>query len=205
MMQRTVVSAFAAATLGLSGCGGTESTEPTALINLTEAQVADMMEALAAVSDVAGEIGFGKATAGSMAAIIAAATITTDETEPCPAGGNQRMQGTVTFNDDFSQLSMAVTQTPQSCAAVSGSGTTWTFTGAPNIVSNLQMSTNESTGVFTLSGTQIGALEVSSTAGSGRCPINITMNLSGSLLGTVSGSVTGTVCGQTFNETIDET
>ena len=198
MRNRTIVAMLAAA-LTLSACGDT--TAPVKDIELTDAQVSDMMDALSAIG--AFDTGIMRTSAYRAGTPTALLTSPVDETVNCPNGGSTRTQGSVTMNDAMTQISAAVTQSYSACKATSSSNTVWTFNGAPNIKVNFSMTFNEATGAYTMTGTEVGALDISSTAGSGRCNINVSMSFSGNdNTGAHSGSVTGSVCGHTVNETM---
>lgn len=199
MKSRTIAVALAAA-LTLSACS--DSTAPAA-IQLTDAQAEDMMDALAAVGALA-------ATSRQTAeyrqnATTQPFTLTIDETEPCPNGGTHRVQGTFTGNDAGTQASASITQGYTGCKATSGSGTLWTFDGAPNVKFDFNMTTDPTTGQFSLNGTQKGAIDVSSSAGSGRCAIDLTFSASGNeQTGAATATVSGLVCGRTITMTVTE-
>lgn len=138
MKTKSVVTLLSA--ISLAACGG--GTEPK-VIQFTQAQVEDMMDALATLGTFDTGPGFARASALSNADVLAAFTTTLDETEPCPAGGTQRLQGTVTGDDAGTQITGQITQTFQACRATGSSGKTWTFNGAPSLVANFSMSFNE--------------------------------------------------------------
>lgn len=193
--------ALLAAVLTLAACGG--GTEPTKQLDLTEAQAEDMMDALSAVGAFSGMY---RQTAGYGAGRTALVTVTVDDTTPCPNGGTLRTQGTFNSDDAGSSFSANVTQSYAGCKATSSSGTLWTFNGAPNIATTFTMSFSESTGAYSMNGTQKGALDVASSVGSGRCNIDLTYTASGNdTTGQYTASISGTVCGRTISVTVSET
>lgn len=199
-MRHTFAVAVLTAALTLSACK--DSSGPAAL-SLTEAQAEDMMEALASV---------GAATSLSQRAAeyrqgptVQLATITLDESQPCPGGGTNRTQGTVTSNDAGTQLSASLTQSYSACKATSPNGVLWTFNGAPNLKFDFSMSVNETTANYTMNGTQKGAIDAASSIGSGRCVIDLTFTASGNLqTSTGTATVSGTMCGRTISMTVTE-
>lgn len=198
MTKRTIVAALAAV-LTLSACG--DSTAPAA-IQLTDAQAEDLMEALALVG---GATAFSQQAAEYRASATQLLTMTVDQTDACPNGGTYRMQGTFTGNDAGTSATAAITQSYNACKAMSSNDVLWTFNGAPNIVINFTMTSNPTTGAFTMNGTQKGAIDASSSVGSGRCAIDLTYSMQGNdNTGAMNMSVTGSVCGRTITVTISD-
>ena len=193
------------ATVALTACGE-NAPDP---IQLSEAQALDMMDALAATGamDVGTELSVAKAPEANVEAamniVAMAVTSTINATAPCPNGGTAGVNGTGTINDDETQITAQVTQTFSNCRSTSSEGTVWMFNGAPSIVTNLSMTSNPSTGAFTLNLSQTGALDVTGPDASGRCVINFTINATGNE-NDDSGSITvsGSVCGVTFEQTV---
>lgn len=193
----------------LTACGDNDP----ALISLTEAQAEDLMDALASAGAFDPSTGMSVASAAraSNAAIVAQAvfTSTVEASAPCPDGGTAGIKGSVTLNDNASPtvtMTMSVAQTFSGCKSTSTEGNLWTFNGAPNIASNFSMTINETTGIFSMTGTQKGALDVTGPDGSGRCHIDVSFNFSGNdQTGTFSGSLNGTVCGVSVSQTLDLT
>lgn len=187
--------ALAAFTLA---CG--DSTAPS--VNLSEAEVGDMLEAMSAVSYIGAGPGTGLFV--HRAGQTANATYTVSETVECPNGGSATMNGTATDDPDAGTFTAQITQGFSGCAAPSSGGRVWTFDGDPNITTNLSGSQNLSTGAFTLSATQTGAVKFASNLGAGRCAIDITLTLTGNET-SVSATVSGTACGRTIQRSISVT
>ena len=166
----------------VAACG--DSTAPK--INLTEEQVMDMLEAMAAVNSVG--------ALGAQAAII-----TVSETVSCPNGGSTSVNGSVNDNNGSNTATIQATQGFSNCAATSDAGRVWTFNGS--ITTNFSVTVNQDTEEFSMTGTQVGGINASSDLGSGGCEINITMTLTSSAAG-FSGSISGTACGHTIQQTI---
>ena len=195
------------AAVALTACGDGNAPDP---IQLTEAQAEDMLDALSAAGAFETELSVASAArtanATALALVAAAITNTVDASAPCPDGGTAGIKGTATANDDFSVISANVTQTFSNCKSTSSAGTLWTFNGAPSIVSTMSMTTNQSTGAFTLAMTQRGALDVVGPDASGRCVIDLTLDASGNdIAGTGTITISGTVCGVTITQTVTTT
>lgn len=209
MTKRILAAAFAAFALTLSACGGDSKTPLGPTIELTEEQSDDMMDALSVIGLFdGGTFGFSTSAASMVAALknptIALATVSVDEQYDCPAGGSYRQQGNFTGNDAGTSFSMNLSQTYTSCAGESSTGTVWTFNSAPSITTTLTANMNQSTGAFTITGTNNGAFNVSSSVGSGSCVINLSLSITGNDNSeTFSGSVTGSVCGRSVSQTLD--
>ena len=208
MIIKRVAVLFTA--FALAACGDGNS---PALITLNQAQAEDLMDALASAGafDPGTGLSVAEAARASNAAVVAHAVFTTtvQASGPCPNGGTAGINGSMTLNDNNAPtitMTMEVAQTFSGCRSTSNEGNLWTFNGAPNIASSFSVTTNESTGAFSMTGTQKGALDVTGPEGSGRCPIDVSFNFSGNdQAGTFSGSLTGTVCGVTISQTMDLT
>jgi hypothetical protein len=202
MRTKTLAILFSAFALAACGDNGPDP------IQLTEAQAEDMMDALASAGAFDPGTGLGVVAQMRSAAIAeAVVTSTVQASGPCPDGGTAGINGSVTINDNNAPtvtFTMSVAQTFSGCMSTSTEGNLWTFNGAPNITSTFSMSMNESTGAFTMTGTQKGALDVAGPDGSGRCVIDISLSLTGNdNTGALTGSLTGTVCGVSIETTID--
>lgn len=206
MTNKRIAVLFTA--FALAACGDGKG---PALISLNEAQAEDLMDALANAGafDAGAGLSVASAARASNAAVVAHAVFTTtvSASGPCPNGGTAGVNGSMTMNDNNAPtitMTMEVAQSFSGCRSTSTEGNLWTFNGAPNIASTFSMTMNENTGIFSMNGTQIGALDVTGPDGSGRCPINITFNMSGNdQAGTFSGSINGTVCGVSISQTVD--
>ena len=180
--------AVASLALTFTACG--DSTAPN--LELTEDQVADMMDALT----TAGLAGYG--STGSNFAVV-----TIDRTVDCPEGGSASVNASYDDGSTGTTVTMSITQGFSNCKATSSQGRMWTFNGNPNIVSTFTATSNETTGAFTFSGTQKGGITASSDLGSGACGWDVTYSFSGNdNTGAFSGSVTGTVCGRSVSQSI---
>ena len=197
-MKHTVIAAALAAAMVLSACS--DSTAPAA-IQLTDAQAEDLMEALASVGS---PTGLSRRSAEYRQGLSTQlATITIDESEPCPNGGTRRTQGTFNINDAGTQATADFTHGYTNCQATSPNNVLWTFNGAPNVAFDFSMTFNEATEEYSMSGTQKGAVDASSSLGSGRCVIDLTYSATGNAeAGTVT--VSGSVCGRTISVTVTE-
>lgn len=202
-MSNPFIRSLAAASLAFSlvACGSDDSTGPQ--LDLTDAEVQDMIDALEAIGSF--DVGVSVASAALRNPDVALYTFTMDESEPCPEGGTIRIQGTVSGADDGTSASANLTESFTNCAARSpNSNTLWTFNGAPNIKIMMNSTYNNNTGAYTGNGTVTGALSASSTAGNGNCSFNITMNFQGTN-NSESGSVSGTVCGKPYSDSWNDT
>lgn len=180
--------AVAGLVLALTACSDS-ATAPEA--NLTQAEAAEVLEALSAITGLVG--GDLRADGGATLFDQPAVTESIDESFPCPAGGNARVRGSFTFNESNGSSSVDLRFTYSNCAAEAPSGRTWTFNGDPDVRQRLSGSTNPSTGNFTLTGSQVGAIRFNNGSQSGRCSINLTTRFSDEDL---VYRVYGTVCGQ---------
>ena len=200
-MKRILHSALAATVaLTVTACGDSP-TELGPQIELTQAQTADMISALDALSY---DAGLKIASASIRNRDIALFTSPVDESDSCSEGGTTRAQGTISGADDFSSMTANITQTFNNCAEMSENGNVWTFNGAPNLKMNMSGTMNLSTGSYSANGTMTGALNASSTAGSGSCSINLSFTETGNDSG-YSYTISGTVCGQPYSETESDT
>lgn len=199
MKHKFVVAALAAA-LTLSAC---KDSGAPAMLELTEAQATDMMEALSAVGSSTGF--FHRTAEYRQGPNVQLATITLDQTDPCPNGGTHRMQGTLNMNDAGTQMTANITQGYTGCKSTSPNRVLWTFDGAPNIVFQFTMTMSATSGDYSFTGTQEGAIKAASSLGSGQCAINLAYTGSGNAqTGSGSATVSGTVCGRTINFTMTE-
>jgi len=169
----------------LAACG--DSTGPRA--NLTEEQVSDMLDAMSAVSS------FGSVPGAGMA------VVTVSETVDCPNGGTATASGSVNENQAAGTATVQVTQSFSGCKATSSSGRVWTFDGNPNIVTSMSTTYNQTTGAFSITGTQIGGIRVASDLGSGSCDINLSITFTGDA-DSFSGSINGSACGHTIQQSM---
>jgi hypothetical protein len=184
----------------LAGCSDSTAPDP---IQLTEAQAEDLMAALATIGSPTGlSQRMARYRQGDNTALI---TITVDEQAPCPDGGTYRVQGTLSGNDAGTEATISTTQSYANCKATSDNDVLWTFNGAPNIQTSVTMTSNPTTGAFSLTGTQQGAIDAASTLGTGRCAIDLTYSFTGNEqteTGTIS--VSGSVCGRNVTVTVTE-
>jgi hypothetical protein len=194
LLRRTsvVLAAFTMA------CG-----DSTGLSNLSEEQVGDMLDAMSAVSyegtvPVPGAA-FSRASL-RFAPQTANATVTVSETVDCPNGGSASYNGSVDSDEVAGTMSAEVNQGFNACAAPSSEGRVWTFTG--NVASNLEASSNEAAGTFTMTATQVGAIQASSNLGSGSCAINLTLTMSGTQT-SMSVSLSGSACGRNIQQSFE--
>jgi len=191
LFRRATIAALACA---LAACG--DSTAPEA--NLSTEQINDMMEAMSAT----GAFTFGSATGQAPAN---ASVVTVSETVDCPNGGTYSMSGSANSNDLTGSFTAQFTQTYTACKVTSSSGALWTFSGNPNVVTNISATVNPTNGAFTLTGTQVGGISFSTDGASGTCSINLSMSLSSTIEGTVAVNVSGKVCGKTVEYSYEET
>lgn len=193
-LLRGVSVALTAFTLG---CG--DSTAPS--VTLTEAQVADMLEAMNSVS--AGAVP-GSGLFVHRGGQTANATVTLSQTVDCPNGGSASVNGTVTDDAAAGTFSARITQGFTGCAATSSEGRVWTFDGNPNIVTNLSGSYNVNTGAVNITATQVGGVKFSSNLGAGTCAIDLALTITGT---ETSGTITvsGTACGRNIQQSITAT
>ncbi len=184
-------------------CG--DSTAPNA--NLSDEHLADMMDAMSAVG--AFSVGNGATLAraqslgnAAIANAMASVAASVNETIACPNGGNFTLSGNASANEATGSATIAVKQDYNACKGTSASGREWTFDGDPFIALNVSMTVNQTTGAFTMTGTEKGGIKFSSDIGSGHCSIDISISLISTGQGAVSGSVSGQVCGKPVDESI---
>lgn len=200
MLSRRIRSfaLVAAVAVPVVGCGS----DKVSGVDLSQAQVEDMLEALSAVGmDAAPAIAIQAMNGGNVAPF----TLTLDDTSPCPNGGTTRVQGSITFSNtlDGGTYTGNVTQGYTNCAATSSQNVVWTFNGNPHVQQTISGSHTISTGNFSATLTQQGAINFSSGAGSGGCSINLNMSLTGNeLRRTMQMTMSGTACGRTINRTL---
>jgi hypothetical protein len=179
--------------------------DSTGLSDLSEAQVGDMLDAMAAVS-YAGNVSvpgaaFSRASL-KLAPQTANAVVSVSETVDCPNGGSASYSGSADSDEEAGTLSAQVNQSFNGCAATSSEGRVWTFTG--NVASTLDASSNQETGEFSVTATQVGAIQAASNLGSGGCAINMTLTVSGNeTAGTLSVSLSGSACGRNIEQSIE--
>jgi hypothetical protein len=185
--------AMVAAFTLFAGCK--DSTAPQ--IELTEAQVDDLMDAFSALGTA--DVG----TAANMAALV----VNVGSTIDCPNGGSRSETGSMNINEETGSLSITATQDFAACKAMSSTGRLWTFDGSPSLTSTFNMTVNQTTNAFTMQGTQTGGLMVASDLGSGVCNFDLTTSMTGTPGAnetmTIAGSISGTVCGKTIQVSID--
>ena len=185
-------------------CG--DSTGP----NLSEEQVFDMLDAMSAVANFS-EIPGSPAAVSSLKALKAAptfanATVSVNQTVSCENGGSATVSGTATDNEQtpVNTVTATVTHSFSACSAASTEGRVWTFNGAPNIVTSLSATTNESTGAYSMTVTQVGGVRYASNLGEGTCQINLSFTLNGNA-NSLSSSISGSACGRSISQTIEIT
>jgi hypothetical protein len=181
---------LAALSLVLTAAACGDSTAPN--VELTEEQIDDMMDAMAA----AGSPGF-------VPPVGTLAVVTVTETADCPNGGTTTLSGTLDDNVNTGAFSMTITQGFTNCRSTSSSGRVWTFNGKPNIVTTMTGSENLTTGAFSFSGSQTGGITFSSDLGSGSCDFDVTITMTGNNnTEQFSGSISGTVCGRNISQSL---
>jgi hypothetical protein len=190
MNRATLIRRASVAVMAFTFAACSDSTGPKA--NLTEEQVGDMLDAMSAVSAIGSLTGVGMAI------------VNASETVDCPNGGSATANATINDNQTAGTATVQLTQSFSGCKATSSSGRVWTFDGDPNIKTNLSMTVNQTTGAFTMTGTQKGGIKVSSELGSGSCAIDLTMTFSGDD-NSFSGSLSGSACGHNIQQSIDFT
>jgi hypothetical protein len=177
--------ALAAFTLA---CG--DSTGPRT--TLTDEQAADMLEAMSSVASI------GALPGTSMAVINASQTV------DCPNGGSTSLSSSVNENQAAGTATIQVIQGFSGCRATSRKGRIWTFDGDPNVVTNISVSYNQTTGAFSLTGSQVGGVRFASDLGSGSCRIDLSFTLSGDA-SSIAGTLSGTACGHNIEQSISVT
>lgn len=126
------------------------------------------------------------------------------QTVDCPNGGSASVNATINGDQAAGTATVQVTQGFSGCMVTSKKGRVWTFDGDPNVVTNLSLSHNATTGAFSITGSRVGGIKFASDLGSGSCPINLTFTLSGNA-SSFNGSLTGSACGHNIEQTISVT
>ncbi len=197
MMHTTLRRAFVAAmAFSIAACGGDNPLGPEA--DLTQAQVAEMMDAMSAIGAFS-PVGFSMQSANSNVAFIVSQL---NESAPCPNGGTVSTTGSMNINETTGNFTAQITNNYNNCKATSSAGRVWTFNGDPNIAQTMSFTSNQTTGAFSMTGSQSGGLSFSSNSASGRCNVSINYTVSIAANGTETGTMTGTVCGKSVNQSI---
>ena len=182
-------------------CG--DSTGP----NLSEEQVYDMLDAMSSVASFS-EIPGSPAMRASLKAAptFANATVNVNQTVSCENGGSATVTGTATDNEQTpaNTVTATVTHSFNACAATSTEGRVWTFNGAPNIVTTLNATSNETAGTFNMTVTQVGGVRFASDLGEGNCQVSLTFTMIGSE-NSLSVSIIGSACGRTIQQSVEIT
>ncbi len=186
--------------LALSGACSKDSkssTEPTGS-TLTDVEFNSMLEALNAIGSFAPSLGASPATSRGLAAQ-QSLSVPIDQTEACPSGGTMRIHGTLSGAAAGDALTGNLTQTYSACKAAGSTGTMFTFNGSPNM--ELTWNADQTTGAFTMTIHQTGAINWGMSSKSGSCPMDLNIAWTYTAAGAYSGSYTGTTCGRTVNQT----
>lgn len=193
--------------LAFAACGGDDGTGP-ADTELTEQEVGEMMEALAA----AGAFSPPSPQEGSGTSAPNAPARTTfdydvETTASCPGGGSVSISGSVQGDVDDQtgegDFDVTMTQSHQDCVASSDAGTTFTFNSSPGLQTSMDFTTT-SDGSYSITGSHSGSLGWTTGEKSGSCSVDISYDFSGSQ-SSFSGSAQGTVCGVDVSHSLDVT
>ncbi len=190
---------LAALTFSIAACGGGDKASgPSDTGDLSPAEVADALSALSAIGFIGGGL-FGAEVELPAGLSLQSGSQSFNETSPCPNGGNQRLQGTISYNTSgqtAGSVNVDLRQTHTNCKAASESGRIWTFNGQPNLHIKFNSSVSGAGSAF--GGTITGGFRYTSDGSTGSCSANIQINLNMAGAGTVSG----TMCGVAVNETV---
>jgi hypothetical protein len=200
MMHKTFRRALLAAlAVAVSACGDSPL-GPEA--DLTQEEVEEMMDAMSAV----GAFSFFPTgmSVQSLDGKVAAIVTPFNESGDCPNGGTVSTNGSININETTGNFSAEYSSNYNNCKAQSSTGRIWTFNGDPNISNTMSFTSNQSTGAYTVSGTQSGGLRFSSSGASGRCNISLNWTMTTSASGVASGNLTGTVCGESVSQSITD-
>ncbi len=197
-------SIYSVLTLGiaLAACSSdspTDSGDPPATNELSDAEFEDLAEVLAILADLGFTGAFGSPPAG-VAAV--SETFTIDPTAvSCPLGGTVLFSGSVTADDETGSVSLDFSQTYNGCSAAAPSSSRMFVLDGPLSYDFLFQIISDEVATFSLN--QAGALSWSTSGKSGTCQMNIT------LVSTVNvttfsgtGTVSGSLCGRTASETV---
>lgn len=200
MMQKTFRRALVAAlAVAVSACGDSPL-GPEA--DLSQEEVEEMMDAMSAVGAFSFfPTGF---SVQSLDGTVAAIVTPFNESGDCPSGGTVSTNGSINVNETTGNFTAQYTSNYNNCKAPSSTGRVWTFNGDPNISNTMTFSSNQSTGAYTVSGTQSGGLRFSSNGTSGRCSISLNWTMTTNASGISSGNLTGTVCGESVSQSITD-
>ena len=165
---------------------------------LTHAEVEVMMEAMAAASG-AEFVPVGMGAADAAGALSGDQQFSFNETTPCSQGGSLNTSGTISFSEDYGNLTFDMTQVHQDCVESAPSdGSVWTFNGSPSIQMALSGSASEDH--VDVQGGWQGGISWSSAGRSGTCSIDVSYSL---IADEQSGTATinGSVCGVNISQT----
>lgn len=179
-----------------AACGDDDGTGLEDDLSLQETEA--MLEALTETGSFS-TLGLATAISGT-----GSVDVDVDQTVPCPGGGSLDVTGNVT--GDVSQsgsvdLSVSVTHTHRGCTGTAENGMTFTFDGAPDLSTQLDVSVTQD-GSLSLTGATTGTLGWSTGDREGVCVTDLAVDLSGSLT-SVQGSISGTACGRSVDEIVD--
>jgi hypothetical protein len=200
-MQKTFRRALVAALAVAASACGDSPLGPEA--DLTPAEVEEMMDAMSAVGAFTfSPAGFSvqSVEGGQVAAVVAPF----NESADCPNGGTVNSSGSMNMNESTGNFTAQFTNSYNNCKATSSAGRVWTFNGDPNVSTNMSYTFNQTTGGFSMSGTQSGGLRFASGSTSGRCSISLNYSMSTNANGVATGSVTGTICGESVNQSLTD-
>ena len=196
MMHTNLRRAFVAAlAFTVAACGKDNPLGPEA--DLTQAQVAEMMDAMSAIGGFS-PLGFSVQTPANVQMIVS----NFDESSPCPNGGTISTKGSMNINENTGNFTAQFTNNYNNCKATSSQGRVWTFNGDPNISQSMTFTSNQTTGAMAMTGSQTGGISFSSNGASGRCNVSVNYNVSITANGTETGTITGTVCGKSVSQSI---
>jgi hypothetical protein len=182
---------LAALTFSIAACGGSDKASgPSDTGDLSPAEVADALSALSAIGFIGGGL-FGAQADLPAGLALQSGSQSFNQTEDCPAGGNMRLQGTISYNQTGS-FSVDLRQTHNNCKAPSETGRVWTFNGSPNL--RIQLSSSAAAASF--NGSITGGFRYTSDGSSGSCAANLQLNFNQA----GAGTATGTMCGVNVNE-----
>lgn len=191
--RRAFVAAMA---FTVVACGGDNPLAPEA--NLTTAQVEEMMDAMSAIGGFS-PLGLSIQSANGNVAMVVTPI---NESGPCPNGGTVSTTGNMNINETTGNFTAQLTNNYNNCKATSSANRVWTFNGDPSITQTMNFTSNQTTGAFSMTGTQTGGLSFSSDGASGHCSVNLNYTIAMTANGTETGSMTGTVCGKPVNQSI---
>ncbi|HYV96500.1 MAG TPA: hypothetical protein VE967_03500 [Gemmatimonadaceae bacterium] len=199
--------AFSLAVAGIfafvAACGSDDDSTGTDNATLTDTEFESLVDALGEVDAFTlSPAAFGAQPAPVGLALQQSTTVNVDRTGTCAGGGTTHITGSATRSVSGSTVTVSgtLTETYANCTGTTHRGFAFTLGGTASVVTTL--TSNSSTGAYTINLHRTGTVQWTSGNRSGSCSADVTIAASGtSGTATATGSVTGTFCNRTVNRT----